>query len=64
MDNRIYKALAIGRQRNFIKTGDPIVVVTGWRTGTGYTNTMRLINTPEDDGGPIVGTPVITDYND
>jgi hypothetical protein len=64
MDNRIYKALAIGRQRNFIKTGDPIVVVTGWRTGTGYTNTMRLINTPENDGGPIVGTQVITDYND
>ena len=64
MDKRIYKAIAVGRERKFINTGDLLVIVTGWKSGSGYTNTMRIINVPEKDGGPIIGTPVIKDYND
>lgn len=64
MDKRIYKALSIGRERQFIKTGDPIIIVTGWKSGSGYTNTLRLINVPESDDAPILGTPIIKDYND
>lgn len=64
MDKRIYKGLSVGRVRKFIKTGDPIVIVTGWKCGSGYTNTMRIISTPAKDGDPIVGTQNISDYND
>ncbi|KAK3094802.1 hypothetical protein FSP39_006397 [Pinctada imbricata] len=64
IDKRIYKAIHVGRLRKFIKTGDTLVIVTGWKCGSGYTNTMRIIATPEKDGDPIVGTPVIQDYND
>ncbi|XP_063437161.1 pyruvate kinase PKM-like isoform X4 [Mytilus trossulus] len=64
MDKRIYKGLSVGRVRKFIKTGDPIVIVTGWKCGSGYTNTMRIISTPAKDGDPIVGTQIISDYND
>ncbi|XP_061190880.1 pyruvate kinase PKM-like isoform X5 [Saccostrea echinata] len=64
MDRRIYKAMALGRKRNFIKTGDYIIIVTGWKSGSGYTNTLRIINAPEKDDGPILGVPVIKDYND
>ena len=61
MDKRIYKGIQVGRRRNFIKTGDPLIIVTGWRTGAGFTNTMRIVNTPEKDGDPIIGTPAIAD---
>ncbi|XP_062613896.1 pyruvate kinase PKM-like [Saccostrea cucullata] len=64
MDKRIYKAMALGRKRNFIKKGDFIIIVTGWKSGSGYTNTLRIINAPETDEGPILGVPVIKDYND
>ncbi|XP_052695063.1 pyruvate kinase PKM-like isoform X6 [Crassostrea angulata] len=64
MDKRIYKAIAFGRDRNFIKNGDFMIIVTGWKSGSGYTNTLRIINAPETDEGPILGVPIIKDYND
>lgn len=64
MDRRIYKSIAVGRLRGFLKTNDPIVIVTGWKSGSGYTNTMRLITVPETEQGPIIGTPIIEGYND
>lgn len=36
---------------NLVKTGDPVVVVSPWKEGTGFTNTMHLIYAfyePED----------------
>lgn len=64
MDKRIYKGISVGRARGMLETGDNIVIVTGWKSGSGYTNTMRLIGVPETDEGPILGTPVIKGYND
>ncbi|XP_045183995.1 pyruvate kinase PKM-like isoform X5 [Mercenaria mercenaria] len=64
MDKRLYKGIAVGRARGMLETGDPVVIVTGWKCGAGYTNTMRLINVPETDEGPILGTPIIKGYND
>lgn len=64
MDKRLYKGLSVGRARGMLETGDPVVIVTGWKSGSGYTNTMRLINVPETDEGPILGTPIVKGYND
>lgn len=43
IDMRVNFALDFGRRRGFIKAGDPVIVVTGWRKGAGSTNTMRII---------------------
>ncbi|CAD0197273.1 unnamed protein product [Chrysodeixis includens] len=43
VDNRVQCGLKFGRSRNFIKTGDHVVVVTGWKQGSGFTNTMRVM---------------------
>ena len=40
---RVDFAVKCGKERGFIKSGDPIVVVTGWQKGAGYTNTMRVL---------------------
>jgi len=43
VDARVQFALDIGKARQFIKTGDFVVIVTGWQPGSGYTNTMRVM---------------------
>nr|CAD7398910.1 unnamed protein product [Timema poppensis] len=43
VDARVQFGLQFGKQRGFIKPGDPIIVVTGWKQGPGYTNTMRIV---------------------
>ncbi|GBP58502.1 Pyruvate kinase, partial [Eumeta japonica] len=42
VDIRVHHGLKFGRARGFINTNDQVVVVTGWRQGSGYTNTMRV----------------------
>jgi len=43
VDSRIQCAVDFGKKRNYLKGGDTIVIVTGWRKGAGATNTMRII---------------------
>lgn len=43
VDNRVQYGLKFGRARGFITTGDNVVVVTGWKQGSGFTNTLRII---------------------
>ncbi|XP_039749824.1 pyruvate kinase-like isoform X3 [Pararge aegeria] len=43
VDNRVQYGLKFGRARGFLNTGDHVVVVTGWKQGSGFTNTMRII---------------------
>lgn len=38
--------LFAGKHRKFFKSGDVAIVVTGWRPGSGYTNTMRVVLVP------------------
>jgi pyruvate kinase len=33
-----------GKKSGFIKSGDPIVCITGWRQGAGSSNTVRIFN--------------------
>jgi len=47
MDNRISFAIDVGFEQGVMKVGAPIVIVTGWRAGSGYTNTIRVITITE-----------------
>ena len=44
VDERIQFAVDYGKKNGFIKTGDAIVCITGWRKGAGSSNTVRLLS--------------------
>lgn len=39
-------AMNTGKARGFFKKGDVVIVLTGWRPGSGFTNTMRVVPVP------------------
>lgn len=43
VDDRVQFGVRFGKARGFIKSGDPVIVVTGWKQGSGFTNTMRIV---------------------
>jgi pyruvate kinase len=43
VDNRINYGIHLGMERGFIRKNDFLVVITGWRQGAGFTNTLRII---------------------
>jgi len=43
VDNRVDEAVKVAKAQGFVKLGDPVVVVTGWKKGAGFTNTMRVV---------------------
>jgi len=36
-----------GHEHKLLPIGGLVVVVTGWRAGSGYTNTVRILSVPE-----------------
>ncbi|KAK7096098.1 pyruvate kinase PKM-like isoform X2 [Littorina saxatilis] len=67
VDRRIWKAMYLAHERNFVKPGDPIVVLTGWKPGSGSTNTMRIITATDvrdrDLLPPITGISSVPSFN-
>uniref|UniRef100_A0A1B6F1T8 Pyruvate kinase n=1 Tax=Cuerna arida TaxID=1464854 RepID=A0A1B6F1T8_9HEMI len=43
VDARVQFGIKFGRDRNFIQSGKNVILVTGWRKGSGFTNTIRVI---------------------
>jgi pyruvate kinase len=43
VETRINTALKAGEAKGFFKKGDTLIVLTGWRGGSGNTNTLRII---------------------
>jgi len=43
VDDRIQFGINFGRQSKFISAGSNVVLVSGWRRGTGWSNTIRII---------------------
>ncbi|KAM4677176.1 pyruvate kinase PKM isoform 1-T1 [Discoglossus pictus] len=46
VDLRVNFAMDIGKARGFFKSGDVVIVLTGWQPGSGFTNTMRVVPVP------------------
>lgn len=49
VDNRINNGLMIAKELRYIDSGDICVLVTGWKAGTGRTNTVRIITCPTSE---------------
>jgi len=43
VDDRVQFAIDFGKRSNFISTGDNVVVITGWKQGSGSSNTVRIL---------------------
>ncbi len=46
VDFRIQRAVDYIKKIGFSSQGDNIVLLTGWRGGSGYTNTLRILECP------------------
>jgi len=43
VNQRVQHGVEYAKKRGMIKVGEPIIVLTGWKAGSGFTNTMRII---------------------
>jgi len=43
VDERVQYAIDFGKRSNFISAGDSVIVITGWRQGSGSSNTVRIL---------------------
>lgn len=40
---RVKHGVDYAKSRGMIKTGDAVIIVTGWQKGSGFTNTQRIV---------------------
>lgn len=48
LEKRVNFCTKWAMELGFVRVGDPLVIVSGWRQGTGFTNTMRIVYTAAD----------------
>uniref|UniRef100_A0A8C5EWA7 Pyruvate kinase n=1 Tax=Gouania willdenowi TaxID=441366 RepID=A0A8C5EWA7_GOUWI len=46
VDRRVNFGIEVGKARGFYKSGDMVIVVTGWIPSSSHTNIMRAVNVP------------------
>merc|ERR1711973_985946 len=44
IDNRVQFAVDFGKKNRFISSGDRVIIITGWRQGSGSSNTCRILD--------------------
>jgi len=64
VDTRINYALEAGHNYHILKSGALVVIVTGWRAGSGYTNTIRVVSVPSREQKVAVVSIKGTDANE
>lgn len=40
---RVKYGVDYAKARGMVKTGDAVIIVTGWQKGSGFTNTQRIV---------------------
>ncbi|KAM4690185.1 pyruvate kinase PKLR [Rhinophrynus dorsalis] len=43
VDRRVQFGIAVGKVRGFLHKDDIVIILTGWRPGSGYTNIMQVV---------------------
>lgn len=43
IESRVQYGLHIGKKYKIIKAGDTVIVVSSWKDGSGFTNTIRIV---------------------
>lgn len=46
VDARLHHGISMARRNGYINSGDMLVLVTGWTSGVGSTNTIRVVTCP------------------
>ncbi|XP_031747000.1 pyruvate kinase PKLR isoform X2 [Xenopus tropicalis] len=46
VDRRVQFGISIGKVRGFLSKDDIVIIVTGWRPGSGFTNIMQVVRVP------------------
>lgn len=54
VDARVQAGVHFGQKQGFIQSGDPVIVITGWRQGSGFTNNMRIVYV-SNEGNAVLG---------
>ncbi|KAM3176436.1 hypothetical protein ACTXT7_006515 [Hymenolepis weldensis] len=57
VNRRIKYAINYGAQINLLGDNDHIVVLTGWRSGSGHTNAVRIIQLGSFENHDVIGLP-------
>lgn len=40
---RVKYGVDYAKSRGMIKSGDAVIIITGWQKGSGFTNTQRIV---------------------
>lgn len=49
LEQRVNFGIRFAMEQGFVRVGDPIVIVSGWKHGSGFTNTMRVFYATQDN---------------